>query len=88
MRLVEVINSTPEPDGIHKSYYLSIPRFDERGDEILTPAHAVAWTFSMTPEDYRTQVETSVGALRWLLCGPSCCQSSGTRLISFGADRY
>ena len=58
MRLVEVINSTPEPDGFHKSYYLSIPRFDERGDEILTPAHAVAWTFSMTPEDYRTQVET------------------------------
>ncbi len=58
LRLVEVVNSTPEPDGARKSYFLAIPQFDDRGDEILTPAHAVAWTFSMTPEDYRTLVET------------------------------
>ena len=58
LRLVEVVNSTPEPDGAHKSYFLAVPQFDDRGDEILTPAHAVAWTFAMTPEDYRTLVET------------------------------
>jgi len=45
-RFVRVLNSTPEPDGTHKSYVLSVPA------TVLTAHEAVAWTFNLRPEQY------------------------------------
>lgn len=52
IRVVEVKNSTPEPDGTYKKYFLRVPT------NILTPKAAVAWTFSMGVNDYQPEVET------------------------------
>jgi hypothetical protein len=46
IKMVEVTNGTPEPDGSHKTYWLRVPR------EIRTSRQAVAWTYGMTAEDY------------------------------------
>ncbi|HEX3049815.1 MAG TPA: hypothetical protein VHP83_04105 [Aggregatilineaceae bacterium] len=44
--MVEVKNSTPEPDGMFKHYWLRVP-------PTMTTAHeAVAWTFGLTAETY------------------------------------
>lgn len=50
--MVRVINSSPEPDGSYKPYWLRVPP--------ATPsAHAgVSWTFGLVPSRYRPQVET------------------------------
>ena len=50
--MVEVINSTPEPDGTNKTYFLRVPpRF--------TKAHAaVAWTFNLDDNSYRPITQT------------------------------
>jgi len=73
--LVEVLNSTPEPDGSTKTYFLRVPpgfggttksirvAFDDdaRGDVrtvARTPHAAIAWTFGLTPDEYRPAVMT------------------------------
>ncbi|HTJ40283.1 MAG TPA: hypothetical protein VL738_44365 [Dactylosporangium sp.] len=52
LTMVEVINSTPEPDGTSRVYWLRVP-------PDTTSAHAgVAWTFGLTEAEYRPMVET------------------------------
>ncbi|MBI1807932.1 MAG: hypothetical protein HYR76_12880, partial [Ignavibacteria bacterium] len=50
--MVKVINSTPEPDGTYKSYFLRVP------PTITTAREAVAWTFDMKPEEYSPKRQT------------------------------
>ena len=50
--VVKVKNSTPEPDGTYKYYFLRVP------PEIDTARAAVAWTFGLTPDEYTPEVET------------------------------
>jgi hypothetical protein len=52
LAMVEVINSTPEPDGTHKRYMLRVP------PAMTTCQEAVAWTFNATPDEYAVAVET------------------------------
>lgn len=69
MRVVELLNSTPEPDGSSKRYFLRVPHTAERRDPdrcvacgadlavIPKTAHeAVAWSYSVCPADYRPAV--------------------------------
>lgn len=49
---VQVINSTPEPDGSHKRYILRVP------PTITSCRAAVAWTFGLAADDYDPDVET------------------------------
>jgi hypothetical protein len=48
---VEVLNTTPEPDGSRKTYFLRVP------PTIETARAAVAWTFGMAGVEYRPTVE-------------------------------
>jgi len=50
--MLEVINSTREPDGHFKHYFLRLP------PTITTAQAAVAWTFDIPAEDYAPQIET------------------------------
>jgi len=50
--VVEVRNSTPEPDGRHTTYWLRVP------PEVRTAREAVAWTFGLTADDYQPIIET------------------------------
>jgi hypothetical protein len=50
--VVEVRNSTPEPDGRSTTYWLRVP------PEVCTAREAVAWTFGLTAPDYRPTIET------------------------------
>ena len=50
--MVEVINSTPEPDGSNKTYFLRVP------DEFQTAHAAVAWTFGLEPHSYQPVAQT------------------------------
>jgi len=50
--MVEVVNSTPEPDGSFNRYYLKVP------PGIRTAKEAVAWTFEMDADEYAPEVET------------------------------
>lgn len=50
--MVEVTNSTAEPDGTLKRYFLRVP------PETTTAREAVAWTFGMSEEEYFPIVET------------------------------
>lgn len=43
---VEVVNSTPEPDGRHRRYELRVP------PGMRSALEAVAWTFGLSPRDY------------------------------------
>jgi hypothetical protein len=50
--MMEVVNSTREPDGRRKRYWLRVP-------PNMTTAHeAVAWTFNVPAKDYAPKVET------------------------------
>jgi Domain of unknown function (DUF6745) len=49
---VEVSNSTPEPDGSRRPYFLRVP------PGVRTCRAAVAWTFSMHADDYDPASET------------------------------
>jgi hypothetical protein len=52
LEMIEVLNSTPEPDGSIKTYFLRVkPGF-------RTASAAVAWTFGMSSTEYRPRVET------------------------------
>jgi hypothetical protein len=46
LTIVKVVNSTPEPDGTFKDYYLRVPGTMNRAKE------AVAWTFGLKEEEY------------------------------------
>jgi hypothetical protein len=46
MVMVKVVNSTPEPDGAFKDYFLRVP------PHIDTALDAVAWTFGKSPSEY------------------------------------
>jgi hypothetical protein len=50
--VVRVANSTPEPDGTIKEYFLRVPPTMQRARQ------AVAWTFGLTEEEYQPLVET------------------------------
>jgi hypothetical protein len=50
--MIEMVNSTPEPDGRRKRYWLRVP-------PNMTTAHeAVAWSFNVPAKDYAPEVET------------------------------
>ena len=51
-RMVRVINSTPEPDGTEKVYWLQVP------PSTKTPHDGVAWTFGLGAQDYLPEAET------------------------------
>jgi hypothetical protein len=50
--MVEVTNSTPEPDGEWKRYMLRVP------PRVQTAREAVAWTFGTTADDYAPSMQT------------------------------
>jgi len=50
--MVKVINTTPEPDGTRKEYFLRVP------PTVVTAREAVAWTFEMSPAEYVPQRQT------------------------------
>ncbi len=50
--MVEVVNSTPEPDGSRKRYWLRVP------PDMTTAREAVAWTFGMPAQEYAPDKET------------------------------
>ena len=49
---VKVVNSTQEPDGSYKDYYLCVP------PTCKTCSEAVSWTFGLTADSYRPEQET------------------------------
>lgn len=50
--VVRVKNSTPEPDGTIKEYFLRVP------PNMVRARQAVAWTFGLTEEEYAPLIET------------------------------
>ncbi|MFH8583657.1 DUF6745 domain-containing protein [Streptomyces celluloflavus] len=50
--MVEVVNSTPEPDGTHRTYWLRVP------PRTRTAREGVAWTFGLGEEVYAPIRET------------------------------
>jgi hypothetical protein len=46
LTMVKVVNSTPEPDGTYKDYFLRVPPTTKTAQE------AVAWTFRINVKDY------------------------------------
>jgi uncharacterized protein DUF6745 len=50
--MVEVINSTPEPDGSSKTYWLCVP------PDMSTAQAAVAWTFDLPAGEYELEAQT------------------------------
>ncbi len=50
--MVEVLNSTPEPDGTRKTYFLRVP------PTMKSARQAVAWTFGLGSVEYRPAVQT------------------------------
>ena len=50
--MVRVTNSTPEPDGQFRTYFLRVP------PNITTAREAVAWTFGLTSAEYNPHVES------------------------------
>ncbi|MFJ2568783.1 DUF6745 domain-containing protein, partial [Streptomyces sp. NPDC087568] len=50
--MVEVVNSTPEPDGTHRTYWLRVP------PSTRTAREGVAWTFGLEEADYVPERET------------------------------
>ena len=51
-KVVKVVNSTPEPDGSYKDYYLRVP------PHMSTAREAVAWTFGERPESYAPAMQS------------------------------
>ncbi len=50
--MVKVVNSSPEPDGSFKDYFLRVP------PDVLTAKQAVAWTFGFEADEYLPLAET------------------------------
>ena len=52
LEMIEVVDSTPQPDGRPKTYFLRVkPGFK-------TATAAVAWSFGLTSTQYRPRIET------------------------------
>ena len=49
---VEVVNSTEEPDGSRRRYFLRVP------PSVRTARRAVAWTFGLTKAEYAPTVQS------------------------------
>jgi hypothetical protein len=49
---VEVVNSTPEPDGSYRRYFLRVP------PTVRTARGGLAWSFGLTRREYAPAVET------------------------------
>lgn len=49
--MVEVVNSTPEPDGTHRAYWLRVP------PRVRTAREGVARTFGVDSDIYRPERE-------------------------------
>ncbi len=57
--IAEVINSTPEPDGSTKIYFIPVPDDnDMTRKRMKTCREAVAWSFGLQESEYRPQVQT------------------------------
>ena len=52
LRVVKVVNSTPEPDGSYKDYFLKVP------PGTATAQAAVAWTFGLQAEEYTPAMQS------------------------------
>ncbi len=52
LQMVRVKNSTPEPDGSYKHYFLRVP------PDITTARAGVAWTFGFSPDEYDPSIES------------------------------
>jgi hypothetical protein len=52
IRMVQVVNSTPEPDGSYKEYWLRVPPWVSKARE------GVAWTFGLDSKSYNPERET------------------------------
>jgi hypothetical protein len=52
LSIVKVRNSSREPDGSHRNYYLCVP------PSMKTCQEAVAWTFDRLSEEYHPMIET------------------------------
>jgi hypothetical protein len=52
LTMVQVTNSTPEPDGTYKKYFLRVP------PTVASAQEAVAWTFGMDANTYQPEIET------------------------------
>ncbi|WP_433608630.1 DUF6745 domain-containing protein [Dactylosporangium sp. CA-139114] len=52
LAMVEVVNSTPEPDGTSRVYWLRVP------PATRTAREGVAWTFGLTEAEYRPLIQT------------------------------
>ncbi|GAA0982509.1 hypothetical protein GCM10009555_052550 [Acrocarpospora macrocephala] len=50
--MVEVINSTPEPDGTRRTYFLRVPPW------VTSARQGVAWTFGLSEEQYAPVQQT------------------------------
>ena len=50
--MVEVTNSTPEPDGTYRTYFLRVP------PRTLTAREGVAWTFGLDAREYAPEKQT------------------------------
>lgn len=50
--MVQVKNSTPEPDGSFKDYFIRVP------PSMATARQAVAWTFGLLEDQYRPAQES------------------------------
>ncbi|MBW1596680.1 DUF6745 domain-containing protein [Streptomyces sp. JJ38] len=50
--MVEVVNSTPEPDGAHRTYWLRVP------PQTRTAREGVAWTFGLEADAYQPLRQT------------------------------
>lgn len=50
--MVEVVNSTPEPDGTYRTYWLRVP------PATRTAREGVAWTFGLTAPEYQPVAQT------------------------------
>ena len=50
--MVEVLNSTPEPDGTRRTYFLRVP------PNTRTARQGVAWTFGLAEEEYSPKFQT------------------------------
>ena len=50
--MVEVVNSTPEPDGTSRTYWLRVP------PATRTAREGIAWTFGLTEAEYHPEKQT------------------------------
>ena len=50
--MVEVVNSSPEPDGTFNVYFLRVP------PSTLTAKAGVAWTFGLNEDEYQPLQQT------------------------------